>query len=257
VFFILYRGVSSSSIVTTKASPFVSVERMSSILCCRHPRTISPKPEEIDGLGCTQRPYIRLSTHSDPTSSRHISHGTEDLSTLKAIFGDTFENEALKQLHCPYQGISDREEIGQPLQVAQQENGGSFSVIKTRIRKRLSRNLALSSTTTGNGMEGETSTLEIEQQTKSREELERNLQEDLLTDKGAEEGGYDVDAKFIGTPVSTDSILGHLEVTESCPVGARHLSKALPQTQMSWDKSGDIQLAEAVSNTYSGESGQW
>ncbi|KAI9867277.1 MAG: hypothetical protein M1813_009555 [Trichoglossum hirsutum] len=158
-----------------------------------------------------------------------------------AIFGDTHENEVQEQLLYSHQGTLNCEELGQQQQAVQPENGGSFSVIRTKIRKRLSRNLASSSTLPGGRTGDETSSLEMEQRTRSMENLEESLQEDLLTDKGAEEGGYDVDARFVGTPVSADSILGHLEGAGSCSVGARYSDEAPEKTPMSWEESGDNQ----------------
>jgi hypothetical protein len=236
--------VTLGSIVTIKVSSFVHVEGMSSILCCRHPRTISPIPEGHDGVNCTQQPRVWVSKNSHlagPTTLCYASQETEDLGTLMAIFGDTHENEVQEQLLYSHQGTLNCEELGQQQQAVQPENGGSFSVIRTKIRKRLSRNLASSSTLPGGRTGDETSSLEMEQRTRSMENLEESLQEDLLTDKGAEEGGYDVDARFVGTPVSADSILGHLEGAGSCSVGARYSDEAPEKTPMSWEESGDNQ----------------
>ncbi|KAI9767515.1 MAG: hypothetical protein M1839_004475 [Geoglossum umbratile] len=224
---------------------------MSSVFCCRRPRTISPILGDDDDRNWTQRPRAQPSKLSRPTgstSSRYTSRRAGDLDTLKGIFGDTSEDGTRKrQLHSR-QEIPDYGEIRQQQQESQSENSASFSIIKMKIRKKLSRNLALSSTATGVD-----NPLETEQQVKPREELERRLQEDLLTDKGAEEGGYDVDARSIGTPVSADSILGHLEGAESRQVGISHLAKAFQRIQMSWVEPDDRQYTEAVSDTYNDE----
>jgi hypothetical protein len=225
---------------------------MSSAFCCRRPRTISPILEGDDSRGWTWQARVQPSKLSRPggsTSSRYTFRRADDLSTLKAILGNTSEDGAQKQMLCSDQGIPDGDQIQQQ-QELQPENSGSFSILKSKIRKKLSRNLASSSASVG-GM----SPPEAEQQVRYREELGRRLQEDLLTDKGAEEGGYDVDARFIETPVSTDSILEHLEGSRQ--TGVNHLTKEFQRTQMSWCEPDDGQHIKAVSGAYSDESRQW
>ncbi|KAH0563306.1 hypothetical protein GP486_002131 [Trichoglossum hirsutum] len=232
---------------------------MSSILCCRHPRTISPIPEDRDGLNCTQRSHAWLSRHSHltgPTALCYASQETEDLSSLRTIFGDTRENETQGQLPYSHQGTLNHEELGQQQQAVQLENSGSFSAIRKSIRKRLSRNLALSSTPGGGRTGDETSPLEIEQRTRSIEDSDKCLQHDLLTDKGAEEGGYDVDAWFVGTQVSADSILEQLEAVGSRPVSARYSNRGTQQTPMSREDPGDKRQVQTMSNTRSENSRQ-
>ncbi|KAI9773859.1 MAG: hypothetical protein M1840_006085 [Geoglossum simile] len=227
---------------------------MSSTFCCRRPRTISPILEVDESRNWTQQPRVQPSKLSRPTGStgsRHTFRRADDPSALKAIFGNKSEDGPEKQMLHSRRGIPGYDEVQQQ-QELRPESGGSFSIIKSKIRKKLSRNLASSGASVG----GDINPLGVEPPVRYREESERSLQEDLLTDKGVEEGGYDVDARFIETPVSTDSILGHLEGVGLRPTGVNHLTKEFQRVQMAWGEPDGGQ-GKGVSGTHSDECSQW
>ncbi len=156
------------------------VTKMSS-LCCRGGRSESPA-----------LPNARM---QQPVREKDTTSQKSDEQAIKAIF---------KQRSSAGEGLDSNLNVSGPDDIHRQPSTLRLHEVTTKIRKRLSRDSGMSKKSYRK-VRSATSEEEIERRRELKRALHRRLQEELLTDRTAESGGYDSDAESLVTPTFDDT----------------------------------------------------
>ena len=172
---------------------------MTSLFCCRAPRSSSPvlpNQRHIDTLNEKQR---ELRCHV-PTYSISIasSKSVEDLQAIHQIFASSSENET-RHGALASRGQTHELDTNPDLKIQWQESSGRLQNVTTMLRKRLSRDSAVSRRSSKRKVRYTPSEEEIKRRREQKHALNMRLQDDILEDKRVSEGGYDPDAETIAT----------------------------------------------------------
>lgn len=172
---------------------------MTSLFCCRAPRSSSPvlpNQRHIDTLNEKQR---ELRCHV-PTYSVSIasSKSVEDLQAIHQIFASSSED-GTRQGALASRGQTHGSDTNPDVKIQRQESSARLQNVTTMLRKRLSRDSAVSRQSPKRKVRHTPSEEEIKRRREQKRALNKRLKDDILKDRRVSEGGYDPDAETIAT----------------------------------------------------------
>ncbi|KAI9696973.1 MAG: hypothetical protein M1836_004934 [Candelina mexicana] len=151
-----------------------------SSLCCRSGRSESPA-----------LPNNRV---LEPVREKDSIGQRKDAQAIKAIF---------RQASSAGEGQGSDVDLSRPDEIHRRPSTLRLHEVTTKIRKRLSRDSGMSKKSYRK-VRSATSEEEIERRRELKRASHRRMQEELLTDRNAEQGGYDSDAESLVTPTFDD-----------------------------------------------------
>lgn len=173
---------------------------MPSLLCCRAPRSSSPPLPNRRHVDTSNEKHRELRyhvpTHSVSTAS---SKSAEDLQAIHQIFASSTQDENGQGVLAP-QGQIHGLDTKPGMNIHHKESSGRLQDVTTKLRKRLSRDSAVSRRSSKRKMRSTTSEEDMERRRELKRALHKRLQDEILEDRRVSQGGYDPDAETIATP---------------------------------------------------------
>ncbi|KAI9716016.1 MAG: hypothetical protein M1812_005650 [Candelaria pacifica] len=153
-----------------------------SSLCCQGGRSESPALPNARTL--------------EPFREKDTIDQKKDEQAIKAIF---------RQRSSTGECLNSDVDVSRPDDIQRRPSTLRLHDVTTKIRKRLSRDSGMSKKSYRK-VRSATSEEEVERRRELKRALHRRLQEELLTDRTAEQGGYDSDAESLVTPTFDDTL---------------------------------------------------
>ena len=158
---------------------------MPGLLCCIARNQPSPELQNIRHGGPLRDDRLARSTLPNALDTAQSSKSDEEVQEIRKIFA------------------SSTTELGkeEPSRSSAHDDWrGSNSRLSHAIRQRFSRESGLSGRSSKKELRSMPRQKEIERRNESRQTLPKQVQEDILDDRTASQGGYDTDAEMIATP---------------------------------------------------------
>ncbi|MCJ1259422.1 hypothetical protein MMC24_007259 [Lignoscripta atroalba] len=194
---------------------------MPGLLCCgsdRQPSPDLPNNRYVDSSNDNSYGLLRQAHTPASTASLDTSKSEEGVQEIREIFA--FSSQDANAQEMPQS--SRNPNIHLHPTSARARHKGSSSRLHDVLRKRLSRDSVTSGRSSERKSKSTLSEEDIERRRELRRALHRRLQEEILTDRRASEGGYDTDAEPIVVPNMTKS-----RSVGTIRISPRHLSNVL------------------------------
>jgi len=207
---LLYRTFSYNCPLVPKS---LTIYLMFTNNCCSFQRSFSPDLpnskiiqalQESDNCPLHQLDPIAFVT---PVSTMGSTQSRE----VRAIFASSQDHNAKGSSSSAARRKSLRREL--PAIVRHKESSGRLSYLTERLKRKMSLDSGLSRKSSKMRLKNSLSEEDIQRRQELKRALHQRLQEDLLRDRSASEGGYDEDAMPIATPYLTldrNGSFGHI-----------------------------------------------
>ena len=180
---------------------FSTNRSMTSLLCCRAPRSTSPalpNSRHVDISNEKQRELRnRVPSYSISIAS---TKSVEDLQAIHQIFASSSQD-ASGQGALASQAHTHGLDTNPDVKIHHKESSGRLQDVTTKLRKRLSRDSAISRRSSKRKVRSTASEEDMERRRELKRALHKRLQDEILEDRRVSEGGYDPDAEIIATPI--------------------------------------------------------
>ncbi|MCJ1484158.1 hypothetical protein MMC06_004326 [Schaereria dolodes] len=194
---------------------------MPAVFCCapcRHPSPVLPNSRHVDTS--TGRSNTLLTKSHIPASIRSLdtSKSGEEVEEIRQIFASSCQEPSGQEIiESPWS--NDFYAEAQSGRMRQQR---SSSRLQDLLRKKLSRDSVTSGRTSKRNSKSTLSEEDIARRKELKRALHKRLQEEILADRRASEGGYDADAETVVVP----------QMTKSRSTGAMQISLQNPSNSL-------------------------
>lgn len=188
---------------------------MTSLLCCRAPRSSSPPLPNSRHVNISKEKQQRELRYHVPTYPISIasSKSAEDLQAIRQIFASSSQDETVQEA-LPSQGQTHGLDANPDVKIHHKESSSRLHDVTTKLRKRLSRDSAVSRRSSKRKLRSTTSEEDMERRRELKRALHKRLQDEILEDRRVSEGGYDPDAETIATPsISREATGGSVRIS--------------------------------------------
>lgn len=182
--------------------------------CCSFQRSFSPDLPNSKIIQALQESGNCPLHQLDPISfvTPVSTMGSTQSREVRAIFASSQDHNAKGSFSSTARKKSLRREL--PASVRHKESSGRLSHLAERLKRKMSRDSGLSRKSSKMRLKNSLSEEDIQRRQELKRALHQRLQEDLLRDRSASEGGYDEDAMPIATPYLTldrNGSFGHID----------------------------------------------